>query len=188
MYHMTKKLKEHMRDYDEDMSEFMENKAIFLLMQYRAIGVIMEMSKKRCCCEEHCWNIIFKDLEKYKKIFRNWAVDEFKNVWKPVDFAERFVREARELSLTSLCEISRKIEENRRLYEENESERTEREELFLQVQREAICTVKDLSIKANLSEQRVWQNFLDTPSLLEWLRNKSERVAVPEFIKRWTRK
>ena len=120
--------------------------------------------------------------------FRNWAVDEFKTVWKPVDFADRFVREARELSRTSLGEISRKIEANKRLYKENESERSQREELFLQVQRQAICTVQEWSVKADLSEQRVWQNFLDTPSLLEWLRNKSERVAVPEFIKRWTRK
>ena len=188
MYDMTKKLKEHMRDYDEDMSEFMENKAIFLLMQYRAIVIVMEMSKKRRCCEEHCWSIIFNDLGKYMETFRNWAVDEFKTVWKPVDFADRFVREARELSRTSLGEISRKIEANKCLYKDNDIERSQREELFLQVQRQAICTVQEWSVKADLSEQRVWQNFLDTPSLLEWLRNKSERVAVPEFIKRWTRK
>ena len=123
-----------MRDYDEDRSEFMKNKAIFLLMQSRAIGIIEEMSKERNLPEQNCWNFVFNDARTYQRVretCRKYAIAEFRNVWTPVDFADRFVTEACQLSRTSLFEMTSKIRANRCQYKEDRSDNTEREALFL---------------------------------------------------------
>ena len=78
-------VREHKREYDNDKSEYMGNKAIFLLMQYWATRSITVMSKNRKLPEQYCWNIVFDDGQAYKWLMERalkYAIDDFENIWK----------------------------------------------------------------------------------------------------------
>ena len=74
--------------YNENKSEYMEKKAVLLLMKAWAIRIVIDLSIRYNLSEQQCWDIILDDHSKIQWLMeeaRKKAISNFKIRWKKVE-------------------------------------------------------------------------------------------------------